>query len=73
MYDYRCEACKAVLRDVKVSMDADYQCPKCGNTATRIPAAIGFKLKGIGWARDRYMSIEDAMGYDSTPDDTVGV
>jgi putative FmdB family regulatory protein len=56
-YDYRCPKCKHEELDIKRSIKEnvlEYECPKCGAKMKQIIRKTSFKLKGGGWAKDKY-------------------
>lgn len=56
-YDYKCEKCGYIQRDVKRNITENVsalECPKCKSPMHQIYTLFGFELKGDGWFKDGY-------------------
>ncbi len=56
LYDYKCNNCGKILRDIKqqITDTSDYICPVCNKPMNKIITKSYFELKGKGWFKDGY-------------------
>jgi predicted nucleic acid-binding Zn ribbon protein len=63
--DFSCDACELNLTDKIVRYGENtIPCPKCGADMKPEVSSYGFALKGIGWERDGYITVEQACHND---------